>query len=59
MVENAVKIAVDPIFKPPKIDEWGLNELLTCSERLLDKNKFELVYSQLHELSWLVYLFFN
>ena len=35
MIENAVKIAIDPIFKPPKIEEWSLNDLLTCSYRLL------------------------
>jgi hypothetical protein len=49
MIENAVKIAVDPVFKPSKIEEWSLNDLLTCSDRLFDKNKFELVYSQLHD----------
>lgn len=49
MIENVVKIAVDPVFKPPKMEEWSLNDLLTCSDRLLDKNKFELIYSQLHD----------
>jgi len=49
MLENAVKIAVDPVFKPPKIEDWSMNELLCCSERLLEGNKFELIYSQIHE----------
>lgn len=35
MLENSLKIAVDPVFKPPKIDEWPLNELFTCSDALL------------------------
>ena len=49
MIENVVKIAIDPIFKPPKIDEWSFNELLTCSYRLLENNKFELIYSQINQ----------
>lgn len=49
MLENALKIAVDPVFKPPKTEEWSLNDLLTCSMRLLDCNKFELIYTQLHD----------
>ena len=40
MLENSIKIAVDPVFKPPKIDDWSLNELLGCSERLLQPNHF-------------------
>lgn len=35
MVENAVKIAIDSVFKPPKIDEWSLNDILTCPSRIL------------------------
>lgn len=49
MIENVIKIAIDPVFKPPKIDEWSLNNLLTCSDSLLERNKFELIYSQLHD----------
>lgn len=49
MLENAIKIAVDPIFKPPKMEEWSMKELLGCSERLLESNRFELIYSQLHD----------
>ena len=48
MVENAIKIAVDTVFKPPKIDEWSLNDVLTCPARILETNHFELIYSQLH-----------
>ncbi len=49
MIENAVKIAVDSVFKPPKMEDWSFNDLLTCSYRLLEGNKFELIYSQLHD----------
>jgi hypothetical protein len=35
MLENAIKIAVDSVFKPPKVDDWSLKELLGCSEKLL------------------------
>lgn len=49
MLENAIKIAVDSVFKPPKLEEWSFNELLSCPYRLLEGNKFELIYSQLHD----------
>jgi tubulin polyglutamylase TTLL1 len=50
MVDNAIKIAIDPVFKPPRMDEWSLKELLGCPDRLLEGNKFELIYSQLHDV---------
>lgn len=49
MLENVAKIAVDSVFKPPRLEDWSLNDLLTCPLRLLEKNRFELIYSQLHD----------
>ena len=46
MLDNALRIAVDSVFKPPKLEDWALNELLTCPPRILENNRFELIYSQ-------------
>ena len=43
-----MKIAVDTVFKPPKMEEWSMKELISSSDRLLETNRFELVYSELH-----------
>lgn len=30
-VNNAIKIAVDSVFKPPKVNDWHLQEVITFS----------------------------
>lgn len=45
MVENAFKIAVDPIFPPPK----EIGKAKPISEDLFEGNKFSLVFSSREE----------
>jgi hypothetical protein len=45
MVENAFRIAIDPIFPPPK--EAG--RVRPASEELFENNKFSLIFSSREE----------
>lgn len=47
MIENAFKIAVDPILMPPASSEWPQNKKHVCPENILENNKFELVFDEL------------
>lgn len=50
MLENAFKIAVDPIFPPPDIEEIvGCNKKLVLTENLFENNKFELIFDEAEE----------
>lgn len=44
MLNNMLKIAIDPVFKPPKISSWPLQSIFTFPSAILEPNKFELIY---------------
>lgn len=35
VVNNAIKIAVDSVFKPPKVNNWNLQEVITFPDLIL------------------------
>ena len=47
LINNVLKLAVDSVFKPPKLNQWPLQSLITFPEDILEPNKFELIYTQL------------
>lgn len=47
LVENTLRIAVDPIFPPPYFDEWPQNKKQFAPDNLLENNKFELIFDEL------------
>ena len=42
-----IRIAVDPIFPPPPLDDWPNSKKHMSPDNLLDNNKFELVFDEL------------
>ena len=63
MIENAIKlfnnfrIAVDPIFPPPEISKWNLNKSIYLPEKIIEKNKFELIFDEIVDGNFLNQLY--
>lgn len=46
MLDNAFKLAIDPLFPPPPISVWPANKRLFWCENPLEANKFELIVEE-------------
>ena len=63
MIENAIKyqhlrrIAVDPIFPPPELSKWNLNKSIYLPEKMLENNKFELIFDEIVDGNFLEELY--
>mmetsp|Transcript_18664 Transcript_18664/g.2558 ORF Transcript_18664/g.2558 Transcript_18664/m.2558 type:complete len:101 (+) Transcript_18664:153-455(+) len=49
MVESAFRIAVDPIFPPPPIDDWPASKRCLIPSDIVENNKFELIFDEFYD----------
>ena len=40
MIENAFRIAIDPLYPPPSFDEWSSQKKSLCPDNVLENNRF-------------------
>eukprot|EP00825_Cyclidium_porcatum_P008697 TRINITY_DN14346_c0_g1_i1.p1 TRINITY_DN14346_c0_g1~~TRINITY_DN14346_c0_g1_i1.p1 ORF type:complete len:216 (+),score=50.20 TRINITY_DN14346_c0_g1_i1:107-754(+) len=46
LVDNALRIAVDPLFPPPQPEEWPYNKKFLVPDNIFENNKFDLFFDE-------------
>lgn len=46
LVENAFRIAFDPLFPPPPAEEWPYNKKHQAPDGIFENNRFELFFDE-------------
>jgi tubulin polyglutamylase TTLL1 len=50
MLENSLRIAVDPIFPPPEMNDWPNCHKSTCPGQYLESNRYMLLFDSGHKI---------